>query len=100
VFTLAVDGALLGGMLGAPLALGSFSLIRLWSWHTGIGKAALLLYPRSRRKAYGPRTDGAWLGTYELTFNELAPELERRPGHRRSSGCDRSPGGRDPRRAL
>jgi hypothetical protein len=44
VFALAAGGALLGGMLGAALALGSFSLIRFGSWHTAIGGAAGLLW--------------------------------------------------------
>jgi hypothetical protein len=42
-------------MLGAPLGLGSFSLMRLGSWHTGIGGAALL-----RTIGRGPRERG-WL---------------------------------------
>jgi hypothetical protein len=59
VFALAAGGALLGGMLGAALGLGSFSLIRSGSWHTAIGGAALLLWIHGAGARAAARTDKA-----------------------------------------
>lgn len=47
-------------MLGAALGLGSFSLIRFGSWHTGLGGAALLLWIHvAGARAVAAGTDGA-----------------------------------------